>query len=88
MVSKHSLSDVKTTCLILLRIRECDFSIFGFTKFKDPFVNVKINSLLSVSKICNITCAGVTHIVSYEESNYLGKNSFCDIMLQNVLPGS
>lgn len=44
--------------------------------FKSPFANVKINLLLSVNKICNIICAGMTHLISSEESYHLRGNSF------------
>lgn len=39
--------------------------------FKPRFANVKIKLPPHVNKICNITCAVVTHLISYEEFNHL-----------------
>lgn len=82
MISKHPLSGAKATGLIV----SLKTSVYLVSQsFKSPFANVKINFSLSVNKMCNITCAGVTHLISYEEFNHLGRNSFCDIMLQNTV---
>lgn len=56
-------------------------------RLKSRVANGKLNFLLSVNRTCNVICAGVTRLLSQEESNHRGKTQSLGHNASECTPG-